>query len=125
MTATMRCICKNDAKFRWSCQNFIEGTKMRNGNLAIVAAAQAAPVTYANLSSFFNAAKIPIMSKRNFLKISKHYVWPTIEEEYIMQQVDLINALPTNVSISMDGQYDSPGFSGMLEFIALRIQIYS
>lgn len=117
MTAKIRCSCKNDAHLSWSTQNYVPGTEIRTGNLAIAAAAQTAPVSYPDLASLFNAAGIPIMQKWSFIQLSKHYVWPTIEDAYYMQKADLITTLAEPASISLDGQYDSPGYSA--EFCAV------
>lgn len=79
--------------------------------MALVAAAQVAPIGYPALKSMFNAAQIPLMKKRNFLALSKYYLWPTIEKAYFMSNLDLLNELPNRVNVSLDGQFDSPGFS--------------
>jgi hypothetical protein len=115
MSAVMQCSCnKKNTRIRWSCQEFVPGTEMRVGNLALVAAAQVAPVSYPDLSAMFNAVGIPMMTKRSFLEISKNYVWPTVRDSYYKMQSDLIRSLPDRISISMDGQYDSPGYSAEL-----------
>ena len=46
MTATWTCSCykKNKKSIRWAAQTYIEGTKTRQGNVAVVAAAAASPI---------------------------------------------------------------------------------
>lgn len=97
---------------------FVSGAKTRIGNIAVVAASQVAPISFADLSSFFEAASIPLMKKRSFLLLSKAYVWPTVEDEYYRQKSDLIRSVPNPANIAIDGNYDSPGFSAELCAVA-------
>uniref|UniRef100_A0A914DJR9 Mutator-like transposase domain-containing protein n=1 Tax=Acrobeloides nanus TaxID=290746 RepID=A0A914DJR9_9BILA len=112
LTAHYRCSCKQ--KCSWSTQSYIDGTETRVGNVALVAAAHASSIGYADLSSMFNAAHIPIMKKRSFISLSHHFVFPTIEDKYYQMIADLKTSLNGPLSISLDGQYDSPGFSAEL-----------
>lgn len=58
---------------------------------------------------------MPIMSEREFLRMSKWYTWPAVEEAYAMHHAHITQNMPEPISIAIDGQYDSPGFSGILE----------
>uniref|UniRef100_A0A914DEU7 Uncharacterized protein n=1 Tax=Acrobeloides nanus TaxID=290746 RepID=A0A914DEU7_9BILA len=90
------------------------GTETLSGNLAIVAAAQVAPVGHSNFNALFKAAKMLAISEAHFLRLSKWYVWPTVEDAYAMKQAHIIESLPELIDIAIDGQYDSPGFSSEL-----------
>src|SRR5687768_7888468 len=97
LTANFRCSCKD--KLSWSTQSYIEGTKTRTGNLAIVAAACVAPVSYPDLASLCYAAKIPFMSSnRSFNRLARYYVYPSIENAYYAQRADLMMRVPDPVS---------------------------
>lgn len=112
VTAYWYCACYKNGKKRqnWSATSYIPGTKTRVGNVAIVASAQVAPISYPNLASMFSSARMPSMGRWSFDMHSRNYVWPAIEEKYTHQQLALIQNLTEPISISLDGQYDSPGW---------------
>jgi hypothetical protein len=93
LTAIFRCSCKSNSRLRWPCQEYIENTETRTGNIAIVAAAQVSAIPFHDLYSFFNAAGIPVCSKRHYLWLSEHWVWPVVEDAYYKQLMDVRNSL--------------------------------
>src|SRR3569623_2883007 len=124
LTAITRCACNNHVRSRWSCQTFIPGTEMRSGNISLVAAALVAPVSFVDLSSLFEAAGIAMMSKMSFIEIAKNFVYPSVQNAYYRQQSDLQRSIPDPICVSMDGAYDSPGYSA--EYCAVTaIEDYS
>lgn len=99
-------------------KNLIPGTLTRVGNIAIVAASQAAPISFVDLNSMFAAASMPLLAKRRYLSLSKAYVWPAVEDAYYRQKSDLVRFVQDPVNVAMDGNYDSPGFSAELCAVA-------
>ena len=67
-------------------QDSILETETCSGNLAIVAAAQVASLGHSDLNALFKAAKMPTISEAHFLRLSKWYVWPKVEDAYAMKQ---------------------------------------
>uniref|UniRef100_A0A914DDQ8 Mutator-like transposase domain-containing protein n=1 Tax=Acrobeloides nanus TaxID=290746 RepID=A0A914DDQ8_9BILA len=96
----------------------IPGTKTYTGNIAIVAASQIAPVSFADLSSMFTALSMPLMTKCRFLGLSKFYVWPTVEDAYHHQKSDLVGNISSPINLSVDGNFDSSGYSAELCAVA-------
>lgn len=66
----------------------------------------------------FKAASIPLMAKDRFLKLTKFYVWPTIEDAYNKEKSDVYRSVPDPTNIAIDGNFDSPGFSADLCAVA-------
>lgn len=117
LTALFFCSCHDKTRIRWAAQEFIPGTETRTGNIALVSAAQVSNIPYPNLLSLFTSASISGFSKRHFQSISHHYVYRVIRDMYERQQNELyaeIVAKKTPIHITVDGQYDSPGFSAEL-----------
>ena len=97
---------KNRHRMKWGTQDFIPGrylfnfrmhdsileTKIRSGNLAIVAAAQVVP----DLNALFKP-KMRTISEPHFLRLSKWYVWPTVKDA--MKQAHIIESLPEPIDV--------------------------
>jgi hypothetical protein len=111
LTAIIRCQCNNYTRTRWSTQGYIPNTNLHTGNVALAAASVVAPVAYVDLDSLSRAASIPMFSKMSFLRYSKSFVFPSIENMYSRNQTDLYSSIGENIEISVDGAYDSPGFT--------------
>uniref|UniRef100_A0A914CXI8 Transposase n=1 Tax=Acrobeloides nanus TaxID=290746 RepID=A0A914CXI8_9BILA len=112
VTAAYYCACRGKKQIRWSSQPVLEGTQTRKGNIDIVAAAIAAPISFTDLDAFCRALKLPIISKRRFNVHMSSYVKPCISDMYHMQKSDIIqNDIELPLKLAIDGQFDSPGFS--------------
>lgn len=111
MTAITRCVCVNNARIRWSTQEYAPDTNLRSGNIAVVASAIVAPVSFVDLDDMFRAAGIASVSKATFDRIAKRFVFPSIEDMFYKMQSDLSREVGDRISISVDGNYDSPGFT--------------
>lgn len=111
MTAHWRCPCKNNA-VSWSTSESIPNTRYRNSNVGIIAAAMVAPIPYVELEAFSKALGLAMFSKMSFIRTAKKHVYPVIDTAYAQMQDNLYNEIPKKpLSISMDGCFDSPGFT--------------
>lgn len=105
LTAVTRCACVGQGRLRWSTQEYVPETNIRTGNLSIVASCAAAPIPFVELDAFSRAADIPMMGKTTFCKLSKKFVFPTIEAKYLRNQSDLYRSIEDNINVSLDGSY--------------------
>jgi hypothetical protein len=116
-TASWYCACKDRGKsaIRWSTQVFVEGTRMRQGNIGIAAAMTASPIDYPTGSAFAKAIRMPFLSRASFYEINVHYVSPVIESIFATQQSEIFARMdPLPLHLAIDGQFDSPGYCSEL-----------
>uniref|UniRef100_A0A914ECZ7 Uncharacterized protein n=1 Tax=Acrobeloides nanus TaxID=290746 RepID=A0A914ECZ7_9BILA len=108
LTAHFTCSCRgSNNKNSWAAQKFIGDSHLRVGNLAVVAAAQLAPIAFVDLAAFCKASGIAFVSKITFQRLSSNFVWPAVQDYYEKQKPEL----KEKNDLSMDGTYDSPGHS--------------
>uniref|UniRef100_A0A915D068 Transposase n=1 Tax=Ditylenchus dipsaci TaxID=166011 RepID=A0A915D068_9BILA len=107
----------------WSGQKRVGDTSQYEGTLRVVAAAVVAPVAYPELSAFFDSAGIAGLSVSTYQRLARSFVWPTVnkiyeekEQKFIVQTIERSTLNP--IHISLDGQYDSPGYSAELCCVA-------
>lgn len=113
MTANWHCQCQVSGRVSWSTTEFVApNTRYRNANVGIVAAAMVAPIPYVELEAFSKSLGLAMFSKRSFIRIAKTHVYPVIDNAYTQMQDTLYNEIPNKpLALSMDGYFDSPGFT--------------
>lgn len=119
VTASWYCSCNGGKNsLNWAAQPFIDGTKMRSGNLAVSAAMTVAPIDHTSMDHFAKALNMPFFTEALFHDNKRHFVNPVIEQLYEKHRSDVLDRVidspPKKLDIAIDAQYDSPGYSADL-----------
>ena len=82
-------------------------------NVLVAASAMMSGVGFSKLKSTFLLMEIPFMSSKKFYQICRSWLFPVILKEYRTMKEKTISTLKTdtNLILSGDGQFDSPGYS--------------
>ncbi|XP_066922298.1 uncharacterized protein [Clytia hemisphaerica] len=105
--------CLNGCLTTWASQPKAMSLK-GIGNLMVTSAVELAGISYPKFKRFAHALNLKVMGKSTFFDLRGKHLFPEIRETYkehheaVIKEVNARNKL---VSLSVDGQCDSPGFN--------------
>ncbi|XP_066918258.1 uncharacterized protein [Clytia hemisphaerica] len=105
--------CLNGCLTTWSSQPKAKSLK-GIGNLMVTSAIELSGISYPKFKRFAHALNLKIMEKTTFFDLRGKHLFPEVHEtwkEHRGNLVEEVNSRGKPVSISVDGQCDSPGYN--------------